>query len=134
MTKKIKFVTIITCLTFLLCSCEKEITFDCTLINETKYRINKIEFSCSIDKKTVSIPPFGKSEKFELRYEKSVGRFFAEPLLCITVTEYSDSTQTYQNSIGRTMAISNLKKNNEFIIEYEPSTLYPSSIFKVTRR
>jgi len=134
MTYKIKFATIIACITFLLCSCKKEITYDCTIINETNYRIDKIEFSCAVDKRSVSIPSFGTSEKFELRYVKSAGRFFSEPLLCITVTEYSDSTQTYQNSIGQTMSISDLKKNNEFIIKYEPSTLYPSDIFKVTRK
>jgi hypothetical protein len=134
MTDKIMFATIITCLTFLLCSCKKEITYDCTLINETKYRINKIEFSCAVDKKTVSILPFGTSYKFELRYVKSSGRFFSEPLLCITVTEYSDSTQTYQNSIGHTMSISALQKTNKLVIKYEPSPFYPSDIFKVTRR
>ena len=75
--------------------------------------------------------PNSTSEKFELRYVKRGGSAFTEPLLCITVTEYSDSTQSHQNSYGGTMSISDLKKNNEFVITYEPNTLYPSDIFKV---
>ena len=129
MTNKISFTIILTCLTLL--SCEKEIIFDCTLTNETEYQINKIEFSCAVDKKIISIPPQSTSEKFELRYVRNAGRFFSEPLLCIKVAEYSDSIQTYQNSIGRVMSISDLKKNNEFVINYEASALYPSDIFKV---
>jgi hypothetical protein len=132
MTNKKALITVSFIITFILNSCSKEITYDCTLINETNYRIDKIEFTCAVDQRTISVPPMGTSEKFELRYVRNAGRFFDEPLLCLTISEYSDSTQTYQNSIGSTMSISDLEKNNEFVIKYEPNTMYPSDIFKVT--
>lgn len=128
-----RLIFIFSCI-LLFCSCKKEITYECTLINETHYRIEKLEFSCAVDNKTVLIMPRKASEKFELRYVKRAGMFVSEPLLCITVTEYSDSLKSYQNSIGQTFSISDLQKNNEFIVTYKPSTLYPNHIFEVTRK
>jgi hypothetical protein len=135
MNNKLLIVAIITYFMILVCSCRKETTYNLTLINETNYQIDKIEFSCAVDDKSVSVPSFGSSKKFELRYEKEVcGNCFSEPLLCISVTAYSDSTQIYQNEIGSTMSMSDLKKNNEFIIRHEPNSLNPTDIFTVTRR
>lgn len=132
---KFKITTFVTVsLIFMLTSCNKETTYSCKLINETSYHIKEIKFTCAVDEKSVSVTPLGTSDKFELRYVKNTGRFFSEPLVCITVTEYSDSTQTYQNSIGRTMAVSKLEKNNELIITYEPNTFNPTDIFKVKRK
>lgn len=132
LTNKLKILFVFICVGLLFFSCTDEIIYDCTINNTTKYKIDKIEFSCAIDEKIVSVSPNSVSDKFQLTYIKSGGRFFSEPLVCVTITEYSDSTKTYQNLIGRTISISDMSVNTEFIIEYEQSTLYPTDIFKVS--
>lgn len=132
---KFKITTFVTAsVIFMLSSCNKETTYSCKLINETSYHIKEIKFTCAVDEKSVSVTPLGTSDKFELRYEKRVGRFFTEPLVCITVTEYADSTQTYQNEIGRSISVSKLKKDNELVITYEPNVFNPTDIFRVKRK
>ncbi len=131
---KFKITTFVTaCLIFMLTSCNKETTYDCTLINETTYNIKSVKFTCAVDETKIAVPPLGTSAKFELRYEKRVGRFFTEPLVCITVTEYADSSQTYQNTIGGTLSVNKLKKSNTFVISNKTNTTNPTDIFSVKR-
>jgi hypothetical protein len=115
-------------------SCRKEYTYNCTLINETGYNINLISFDCSIEDVDLSVPAYGTSEPFQLKYKSRFWNF-TEPLLCISIKEYEDSLQSYENSVGGMMSISDLEKNNQFVIRTKmPNQLDPSDIFEVTRR
>lgn len=126
------FLIILVSVSFILNSCKNEVTYECRIINNTNYRIDKIQFSCAVDEKTVSIQPKSTSERFTLSYDKGLGIFSSQHLLCLTVTEYSDSTKSYQNNIGRTISMNDLNKNIEFVVNYEQSKMYPSDIFLVT--
>ncbi|MDD3738892.1 MAG: hypothetical protein PHP31_06330 [Lentimicrobiaceae bacterium] len=131
---KLKILFVFICMGQLFFSCTDEVIYNCTIDNTTEYRIDKIEFSCSINEKIISVPPNSVSNKFQLTYTKNVGRFFVEPVVCVTITEYSDSTKTYKNTIGNVISISDMPVNTEFVVEYEQNTLYPTNIFKVTIR
>ena len=118
----------------LLHSCRKEYTYKCTLVNETGYHIKLISFDCSVEDINLSVPAFGTSEPFQLKY-KSRMLNFAEPVVCISVEEYEDSLQSYENSVGGMMSISDLEENNQFVIRTKtPSQSYPNDIFEVSRR
>jgi hypothetical protein len=115
-------------------ACQKEINYECSVTNNTSYRIDKMEFSCAADNYTLSVEPNSSSPHFNLVYRRRAGRFFTEPLLCVTITGYSDSTAHYQNTYGQTFSIRELSKStSSFHIKYEPNPLRSTDIFKVSK-
>ncbi len=118
------------CFGSLFYSCRKEKTYNFTISNTTNYRIDNIEFSCAVDNKNIAIDANSISENFKLTYKKKIGRLFSEPLLCITIIEYSDLSNTYKNSVGQTFSIRELSNSNEFIIELQSNTTDKFNVIK----
>jgi hypothetical protein len=113
-------------LSILLTSCKKEKEYEFKIINNTGYRIDKIEFSCSIDH-LESVVPHGTSPTFILKYKKKAAALFSEPLICFTILNYSDSTNVFENTLGKTASIDNLNKKGLNSVEINLSAK-PDSI------
>lgn len=128
-----KFISLLIILAALFFSCKKDVNFSFVFKNSTGYKIDNIEFSCAVDKKSITISPNSTSENFTLKYRKKIGRFFTEPLLCVTVLRYSDSLKTYENTIGQTFSIKKLSETNEFVIELNTDSSGSSGIFKIVK-
>jgi hypothetical protein len=111
--KKITYIILII-LTFLSCSGEK--TFDFEIENKTEFDIDILEFGCGFEKKAIKIQSFEKKST-ELVYKQTnakyiVSKTFKEPELCITILKYSDSTNSYTNSIGNVIGINRFSDKN----------------------
>jgi hypothetical protein len=115
----------------LLATCKKRNEYIFVVINPTNYRIDNIDFTCAVDKFHLSVEPNSTSSEFILR--KDALGIFSEPLICMTITDYSDSTK-YKNGTGNTISFKGLshKKVNTIRLSQITNTLYPSDIFSIS--
>lgn len=128
------FVSLGSVLLTMLISCKKETQYKFIVTNNTSYRIDNIQFNCSVEETQISIEPNKSSSPFIINYKKKVGRFFTEPVLCVTITKYSDITTSYDNTFGSAFSISDFsqKATNSFQINLATNP-NPPDIFEITK-
>jgi hypothetical protein len=104
-----------------LISCSKERHYEFIVRNETAYHLNNIKFGCGENATEVATGANSSSTPFSITFKKSIASLFAEPLLCITVRSYSDSTKTFENTRGQVVSERSLKEGttNYVVIELD---------------
>ena len=133
MIKPINY-SLLICLFLLFYSCrDRPHDFDFKVVNNTNYKIETMKLGCGEkNSMNISIEPNGLVT-FIYHYSGTYFNF-TEPLLCHTITKYSDTTTSYKNTIGGVISFHALSKNNLNIIniELDPDPFHPSNIFSVS--
>ena len=113
---------------FIASSCKQKDTYDFQIINETDFHIDEFEFNDEI----FEVFPHDKSPVFTrtLLYNCIC---ITEPLVVIRIKTFSDSVNTYENSIGKVFAPANrsTSETNIFRITLSDSVEFPSYVFDI---
>ncbi len=119
-------------LLFSLFSCSDPIDYPIQIVNNTPYRIDKLEFGGSLSGPVISIEPMSTSEQIHVTYTESFGDVMGDPEYLISVTQYSNESNTFENDIWRFFALGqgNPKTNNVISIELAPMVFYDNDIFE----
>lgn len=113
-------------------SCTRKRNYEFLIKNNTNYNINTLKLGCGQeDSKEISIEPNG--EKEITYFNRGTFFDFTDPLLCITISKYSDTITTYENSEGGVTSIKDLKKkeSNILTIEIDPNPNSQTNIFDI---
>jgi len=106
-------------------------TYNVSLINSTEYRIDNLQIGCGKHISNASISPFDTTENLKIPFNYLVA--FTEPLMCMTITNYSDSLEKFIHSSGNVIAESDLKKrdNNFVLIKLKDNQEKKTEIFEI---
>jgi hypothetical protein len=115
-------------------SCTRKKDYEFLVKNNTTYEIITLKVGCGT-KHSVNISIEPNNEKKFTYHDPGAFFEFTEPMLCHTVTMYSDSINTYENKIGGVASIPALKEKdiNLMVIEINPipDRNNPKNIFKI---
>ena len=117
---------------FMIVGCAWNRTYEFTVINTTDYKIDTLKIGCGLEgKKKISVNPNDTTEQFEIRFRYLIP--LTEPLLCLTVTNYSDSTGNYENTYGGVISESSLTgiRSNILKIKLDKYSMYDGDIFLI---
>lgn len=129
--KKANFIILALAL-FILSACSKETGYVFTIENTTDYTINRINVG-GTKQSTFSIPPNEISEPFVAIRISNFATFFSEPLMTITVLEYSDSISSYQNNIGEVLSFDKFstKEVNRISLKLDENNYHETKKFTI---
>jgi len=117
--------------TFMFFSCSKKTEYTFVVKNNTNYTLNSVSIDwCNGDNK-ISILPNSTSNTLVLTYNVKPLNFFASGSLCVTVSEYSNQSNTYSNNIGIAIERTTLSKKNTNTIEISENTQGTSNPFLI---
>jgi hypothetical protein len=109
-------------------SCKQKDTYDFQIVNETDFHIDEFEF----DDEIFEINPYDQSPVFTrtLLYNCVC---ISEPLVEIRIKTFSDSVNTFENSIGNVFAPANRSTSeiNIFRITLSDSLEFPNYVFDI---
>jgi hypothetical protein len=112
-------------------SCSKKTEYTFVVKNNTNYTLNSVSIDwCNGDNK-ISILPNSTSNTLVLTYNVKPLNFFASGSLCVTVSEYSNQSNTYSNNIGIAIERTTLSKKNTNTIEISENTQGTSNPFLI---
>lgn len=132
MKRIIGLITVGVLLIFCLFSCSDPIDYQIQVVNNTPYRIDKLEFGGSISGPVISIEPMSTSEPFHITYNETFSDAMGDPEYLIAVTQYSMESNVFENGVWRFFPLGegNPKLNNVISIELDPMLFYEHDIFK----
>ena len=132
MKKSIGLIFVGILLIFSLFSCSDPIDYQIQIVNNTPYRIDKLEFGGSLSGPVVSVEPMSTSEPIHVTYNETFSDVMGEPEYLIAVTQYSMESNNFENSIWRFFPLGqgNPKTNNVISIELDPTVFYEHDIFE----
>ena len=132
MKKNIGLIFVGILLIFSLFSCSDPIDYQIQIVNNTPYRIDKLEFGGSLSGPVISIEPMSTSEPFHVTYTESFGDVLGEPEYLIAVTQYSNESNIFENTVWRFFPLGqgNPKQNNVISIQLGPTVFYEHDIFE----
>ena len=109
-------------------SCSLKESYEFQVVNKTEFNIDLFEF----DDEAFEVPPQGESEVFSetLVYNCFC---FTEPLVPIGVRVFSDSTDTYEHSIGQVLSPARRSKSGKNILRVTlaDSIDFPNRVFRI---
>lgn len=119
-------------LLFSLFSCSDPIDYQIQVVNNTSYRIDKLEFGGSVSGPVISIEPMSTSEPIHVTYTETFGDVMGEPEYLISVTQYSNESNIFENTVWRFFPLGqgNPKSNNVISIQLDPTVFYEHDIFE----
>ena len=109
-----KKLTIIFFTCIILTGCALNRSYDILVINHTGYKIDTMNFGCNRNIKQISVNPNDTSNKFRIPFKYIFA--FSEPLLCVDISNYSDSTNKYKNNKGMVIPESDLSRKRQNVI------------------
>lgn len=132
MKVKIMFICISITLMMSLFSCSDPVDYQIQIVNNTTYRIDKLEFSGSLTGPVVSIEPMSTSEPFNITYDEDFGDVIGNPEYLISITQYSDENGTYTNSMWRFFSLNQAKpgQTNVISVQLDPMSIFEHDIFQ----
>jgi hypothetical protein len=115
-----------------LISCSRERIYEIKIVNETDYYLNKV--SVGKDTMQIAVGPNQTSGPFEIAFTPNAAGLFSQPLLGVTVLTYSDSTTTFENSVGEVIAMNKLHEGRTNFIYIKLAPPHPNVInpFSIT--
>ena len=118
-------------LTIGLLSCSQERTYEIKIVNETEYYLNKLSVGEDVNYKAVG--PNQTSGSFDFAYKPKTGNLLTQPLLRVTVLTYSDSSGTFENSVGGVVDLTKFQegRTNYIYIKLAPSQPNTPTLFTV---
>lgn len=121
-------------LTIGLISCSRERIFEIKIVNETNYNLDTVSVGSGKDATQIAVGLNQTSGSFELAFTPKAGNFFSESLLSVTVRTYSDSTTTFENTVGGIVAMSKFHEGRTNFIYIKLAPPHPNAItpFSVT--
>ncbi len=117
--------------TLIISGCAINRTYNLTLINTTGYNIDSLKIGCGKQSSNATILPFDTTETLKIPFNYLFA--FTEPLMCMTVTSYSDSTGKFIHTSGNVISESDLKKgeNNLISIKLKDNQDKKTDIFEI---
>lgn len=113
--KIINYLLILQLCTIFSCTTETDYRFQ--VKNTTRFNLDKIQLN-GRDGIIVNVGPHAISDTFVIARQSSLANIFSEPLMVITVLEFSDSVSKYDNHIGEVISISKLKPDEVNILTF----------------
>ena len=115
----------------MITGCAINRSYEILVINNTVYKIDTMNFGCGRNTKQISVNPKDTSNQFRMRFNYTFA--ISEPLLCVAISNFSDSTNNYKNSNGIVIPQSGLsrKKRNVITVKLYEKPNNNSDIFLI---